>query len=110
MSSREVVERLLAQADIQINGKRPWDIQIHRADVFDRTLAYGNLGFGEAYMQEHWDCEALDEFFMRILRARLDTHIDPKRLAWYALKNRLFNFQTKRRAWQVGQRHYDIGN
>ena len=110
MSSRSIVEGLLAQADIQVNGNRPWDMQIHRADVYNRTLAYGNLGLGEAYMQGHWDCEALDELFARMLRARLETHIDPKRLAWYALKNRLFNFQTKHRAWQVGQRHYDIGN
>lgn len=110
MSSRQIAESLLRRADIQVNGNRPWDIHIHRADVFDRALAYGNLGFGEAYMQGHWDCEALDEFFTRLLRARINQHIDPKRLAWYALKNRLFNFQTKRRAWDVGELHYDIGN
>lgn len=110
MGSRQVVEPLLARADIRINGDRPWDIQVHRSDIFDRVLAYGNLGFGEAYMQGHWDCDALDQMFARLLRARLDQHIHPKKLAWYALKNRLFNFQTKDRAWQVGQQHYDIGN
>lgn len=34
----------------------------------------------------------------------------PARLAWRALQARLFNRQTRRRAWQVGRAHYDLGN
>lgn len=110
MSSRALVEELLASADIRINGDRPWDIQLHRDDVLDRALAYGNLGLGEAYMQGHWDCDNLDQMFTRLLRAKIGEKVNPRKLVFYALKNRLMNFQTKNRAWEVGQKHYDIGN
>lgn len=110
MSSRHFIETLLQRADIRINGDRPWDITLHRKDALDRALAYGNLGLGEAYMDGHWDSPALDQFFYRLLRARLGEQINPYRLVWHALQARLFNLQKKRRAWQVGQHHYDIGN
>lgn len=110
MSSQNFAKELLATADIRINGERPWDIQLHRHDVLERALAYGNLGLGEAYMQGHWDCQNLDQMFSKLLRARVAQQVSPRRLAFYALKNRLFNSQTKHRAWEVGQKHYDLGN
>lgn len=110
MSSQAFVEKLLATADIRINGGRPWDIQLHRGDVLNRALAHGNLGFGEAYMAGDWDCEHLDQMFSKLLRARIDEQVNPRHLAFYALKNRFFNSQSRRRAWQVGQQHYDLGN
>lgn len=110
MSSQAFVEKLLASADIHINGGRPWDIQLHRADVLNRALAYGNLGLGEAYMAGDWDCEHLDQMFSKLLRARIDEQVNPRHLAFYALKNRFLNAQSRRRAWRVGQQHYDLGN
>jgi cyclopropane-fatty-acyl-phospholipid synthase len=56
---------VLAGADIQINGSRPWDIQVHNDKLFERVAAEGTLGLGEAYMDGWWDCEALDEFFAK---------------------------------------------
>jgi cyclopropane-fatty-acyl-phospholipid synthase len=75
-----------------------------------RTIAQANLGLGESYMDGDWDCDALDQFFDRILRAKLDRAISPLRLVFHALRFRLLNLQTARRAFQVGERHYDIGN
>ena len=60
-----------------------------------------------------WDCERLDEFFTAVLRADLDTQargIARLRLAGDALRARLFNRQSRARAFEVGRRHYDIGN
>ncbi|WP_434660411.1 cyclopropane fatty acyl phospholipid synthase [Paraburkholderia sp. A3BS-1L] len=101
---------LLARADIRLNGTRPWDMRIHNPQVLERVVALGNLGLGEAYMDDQWDCDRLDEFFAHVLRAHLDEQIDPARLVFHALKARLMNRQTVRRAWKVGQQHYDIGN
>ena len=42
---------LLQQADIQINGSRAWDIQLHHAGFFKRVLQQGSLGLGESYME-----------------------------------------------------------
>ncbi|RUO29353.1 cyclopropane-fatty-acyl-phospholipid synthase [Aliidiomarina sedimenti] len=110
MSSQDFANELLAKADIQINGSRPWDLQLHRDDVIPRALAHGNLGLGEAYMDGHWDCEHLDQFFSRLLQARIAEQVHPSRLIMHSLKNRLFNLQGKKRAWEVGQKHYDLGN
>jgi cyclopropane-fatty-acyl-phospholipid synthase len=89
--------QLLARADVIFNGPRPWDMQIHDPQVPERVLAFGNLGLGESYMDEQWDCEQLDEFFAHVLHAHLDDDIDPSRLVFHALKARLMNRQTVRR-------------
>ncbi|MBM2766752.1 cyclopropane fatty acyl phospholipid synthase [Burkholderia anthina] len=104
------IEALLTHADVKIGGARPWDIRLHDDDVPTDILAHGNLGLGEAYMDGRWDCDHLDQFFARILRAKLDEKIHPVHLGLHALHARIMNRQTIRRAWQVGERHYDIGN
>ena len=109
-SSYRVVADLLAKADVQINGERPWDMHFHRPGVPEQILARGNLGLGEAYMAADWDCERLDELFFRLLSARLDQEIQPLRLVIHSLRARFLNLQTTARAWQVGERHYDLGN
>ncbi|MBF8756288.1 cyclopropane fatty acyl phospholipid synthase [Pseudomonas guariconensis] len=101
---------LLAQAGLGLEGEQPWDMQLHAADVPQRALAQGNLGLGEAYMEGDWDCEQLDEFFSRLLRAGVADQVSPVALIYHALQARLFNRQTLRRAWAVGERHYDLGN
>jgi cyclopropane-fatty-acyl-phospholipid synthase len=44
---REGMERLLARADIRIDGRRPWDMQVHRPGVLERLAVRGSLGLGE---------------------------------------------------------------
>lgn len=36
--------RILAAADIQVNGSRPWDMQVHHPDTFARIAAHRSLG------------------------------------------------------------------
>ena len=105
-----LVEELLARADVRIGGSRPWDIQFHHDDIPERVLAHGTLGLGEAYMDGAWDVKRPDEFFYRVLRAGLDRELKPLRLIFHSLKARLFNRQSIKRAWQVGEQHYDLGN
>ena len=111
MSNKEAVEKLLSLAGITIDGGDPWDIKVHNDDLYRHVLARGSLGLGESYMAGWWDCEKLDECFFRILRADLGSHIKKNpALLLSALGARLFNLQSKRRAFQIGERHYDIGN
>lgn len=109
-SAARLITSLLEKADIKVGGARAWDIRIFDERMPERVLALGNLGLGEAYMDGHWECDRLDEFFTRVLRAHLDEQIDPARLVFHALRARLMNRQTVRRAWKVGEQHYDIGN
>ena len=104
------MERLFAKAGIQINGPRPWDIQLHTPGVLERVVTRGSLGLGEAYMDGDWDARQLDEFFAHVLRARLDREVKPINLLLPVLREMVFNRQNLRRAWQVGEAHYDLGN
>ena len=74
-SSKQVVQKLLAPLDVQINGNRPWDIQIDNPDIFNRVLGGGSLALGESYMDGWWRCKALDQFFGRILREGIDKRV-----------------------------------
>ena len=105
-----VLSGLLAKAGIRLDGPAPWDMQLNAPGVPERVLAQGSLGLGESYMDGEWDAGQLDEFFARLLRARLGEQVQPAAILVHALGARLINRQTRRRAWQVGERHYDLGN
>lgn len=107
---RRKAEELLAQADIRVNGGRPWDMQLKDPRVLERALAHGSLALGESYVKGDWDARQLDEFFAKLLRARLHKQIDPLALLFPILRDRLFNRQNAKRVWQVGKAHYDLGN
>ena len=106
-----IVEELLSSADVAINGNRACDIKVHNPALFKRILQEGSLGFGESYMDGWWDCERLDIFFQRVLRAGLENKLpqninDIIKIAMARLRN----LQTKKRARIVGEEHYDLGN
>ncbi|MGM0480680.1 MAG: cyclopropane fatty acyl phospholipid synthase [Pseudomonadota bacterium] len=109
-TSKAYVEELLSRADIRLNGDRAWDMQVHDEAVFEQALSRGNLGLGETYMAGLWDAPKLDQFFYRLLRSGVQNEVNPARLIFHSLKARMFNLQDCKRAWEVGQRHYDIGN
>jgi len=109
-SVRRVIERLLSSADIKIDGDRPWDPQVHNEKLYASVLAHGSLGMGESYMDGWWDCDRLDEFACRILRAELDKKIHPRSDFPHFLRAKLFNLQKPSRAFEIGRHHYDIGN
>lgn len=108
---KKYAEEILALAGVFINGKNPWDIKVHDDRFYKRVLTQGGLGLGESYVDGWWDCERLDEFICRILRADL-----PSRLkhSWTLLLKmvlpRIFNLQRKRKAFNIGRRHYDLSN
>jgi cyclopropane-fatty-acyl-phospholipid synthase len=108
---KSITEETLALAGISINGNKPWDIRVSNDEFYRRAITEGELGVGESYMDNWWDVEKLDEFIFRILDARLDQKIQ---LKWSVLLRlfsaRLYNMQSKRRAFIVGEKHYDLGN
>lgn len=105
------IQDLLATAGIGTDGRRRWDLDVHDRRFYDRVLAEGSLGFGESYMDGWWDCEALDEMFFRAIRSHLDEKMPlTARTVLCYLESVVCNFQTKRRAGKVGERHYDLGN
>lgn len=102
--------RLLAKADVNVNGTRPWDLHVCHPHMLARVLRYGSLGLGESYMDGWWECDQLDELMARVLAARLDEEVVKPGSIWAGLKALLLNPQAGARAWQVGHLHYDIDN
>lgn len=70
-----IVSELLGRAGITINGSSPSDPQVKHPDFFKRVLREGSLGLGESYMDGWWECERLDIFFTRVLRAGLENQL-----------------------------------
>lgn len=107
---RQKIEWLLSQADVKVGGKRPWDLQVQNEEFYRRVTAEGSLGLGESYTDGWWDCDRLDEFFYRVFRADLESKVKQRLHIFDVLKAKLLNFQKPSRAFEIGKRHYDIGN
>lgn len=108
-----VLQELADKAGFRFDGSDPWDIRVNDSRLFQRILTKGSLGFGEAYMDGWWECDSLDRLFHRLLVVDADRHIDRwtrLRVLVEVLRNTLFNLQSDRRAFQVGEQHYNIGN
>jgi len=110
-NSRQIIQKLLTHVDVQIDGNRPWDIQVDNPEFFIRVLRGGSLALGESYMDGWWNCEALDQLFDKIMSARLDKQVKKEKENLSAiLRAKIFNAQSKSKAYIIGKRHYDIGN
>ncbi len=116
MSNLEVrISKLLEPADIRLvdprdPNARPWDVRIHNPNVYSKVLGYGSVGAGESYMSGDWDADDLPELFFRAIRFGVFDKIKYAGMLGYALQARLSNMQSGRRAFQVGESHYDLGN
>ena len=109
--SEAIVRELLDLAGVQVNGTNAWDLQVHNPGTYDRLLSQGNMGLGEAYMDGWWDCEAVDQFIARVLKADLDAKVKVDwRTLLHVIRSRLTNMQSPAKAYEVGERHYDLGN
>jgi cyclopropane-fatty-acyl-phospholipid synthase len=98
-----IIRELLDSAQIAVNGSNPWDIQVHNERFYERVLRDASLGLGEAYMDGWWDCDAIDAFIDRVLRANLRKKVEKNiRLAWHVLRAKLFNRQSLARSPRGG--------
>lgn len=121
MKYQSIFEELLVEAGITVNGNKPWDIQVHHSKFFEKILFDQELGLGESYMDSWWDCEKLDEFFYRLILVKSQEQLPRillknKSFVFLALRNtlkhlkfRLFNYQKKSHAFDLGV-HYEAGN
>jgi len=109
--ARDVCIEMLASAGITVGGPEPWDVTVHDERLWSRLLRDGTLGGGEAYVEGWWDSPALDQTIHRLQQIKaVDVLRDNWMIMLHALKARVLNLQTMRRAFGNGQYHYDIGN
>jgi cyclopropane-fatty-acyl-phospholipid synthase len=110
MTSKEKAAQLLGKAGAAINGPKPTDLQVLDERLYDRVLSGGTLAAGEAYMDGWWDAEDLSGFLSLMLRARIDESLKSLTTLLYVARSWMLNLQNRDRAFEVGEKHYDIGN
>ncbi len=105
----ESISRILERAWIEINGNKSYDLQVHNTNLYSRILAQWSLGLWEAYIDGRRDCEQLDEFFNKVLRAGAydDLHINFQ-VIWDTIKATFLNLQNRSRARENVSSHYDL--
>ena len=109
----EILSELIGEAGIVFNGSSPWDIQVHDRATYQKILSAGSLGLGESYVEGLWDTHSLDELFSRLIHFDVDQKVVGLarfRLLATVLRHKVCNLQSVKRAFQVGEQHYDIGN
>lgn len=109
---KRYIHNIFEGADIQLNGNRSWDLQVHDERFYPRLLWNGSLGLGEAYMDGWVSSPRLDESISRILQADLtrQSRFPAVRFLTQKIGTYVLNRQSKRRALQVGRKHYDLSN
>jgi cyclopropane-fatty-acyl-phospholipid synthase len=108
---KKTVEEILGLAGVEINGSNPWDIRIHNDQFYRKVITEGELGMGESYMDNWWDAEKIDELIFKIVKTRPEEKIRLKfPILLKVISARVFNLQSKRRAFIIGEKHYDLGN
>ncbi|MFZ5628776.1 MAG: hypothetical protein ACOY5B_06580 [Spirochaetota bacterium] len=81
-------------------------------EVFSKLSSREPYELGESYALGEWNVNRLDEFMCRVFsenKAR-PNFAGYWRLARYVVRNWLINPQSERRAFQVADDHYDLGN
>jgi cyclopropane-fatty-acyl-phospholipid synthase len=109
--AKEVVQELLNLADIEVGGKRPFDIKVNDERFYKRVLGDREFGIGETYMEGWWEVERLDMLVERLLSAGLreKLKLSPKILRTVIISS-IQNRQTTKRAKRNATHHYDVGN
>ncbi len=96
----------------EVNGRKPWDIQVLDRRFYREVFLKGALGLGDAYVQKFWDVEDLFAFQVRLLTSpfikKLSGSVWPGDVV-SRLKEKLA-FVPVRRAKANIRFHYDIGN
>ena len=110
-NAEKIAKEFLAEAGITVNGNKPYDLQVNNPEFYARVLREQVLGLGESYMDGWWDCDAIDVLITKMIQARLEDKVKGNwKFTWHILHSKLFNLQNLNRAYQVAQKHYDIGN
>jgi cyclopropane-fatty-acyl-phospholipid synthase len=105
------IRTLLAEADITINGDRPWDIHVKDEAFYKAVVRGGSLAFGETYMAGYWESDQIDELIFRLFRSHV---VEKARISFRNIAAYISTFArtpgAKRKAFDIGKHHYDLGN
>jgi cyclopropane-fatty-acyl-phospholipid synthase len=99
----------LESVGVEVNGRRPHDIQIHDPAVLRRAAIGGFEKLGEDYQLGKWHAGDIPELVRRLRGIRPPGIVRIKRTL-RSLSDRLINLQSEGRAARNVHEHYDFGN
>lgn len=108
---KQFVSDFFQRAGIAINGKAPCDIRVNDDRFYAKLISEKSVGLGEAYMDNWIDCTAIDDMVDRLCRSGV---LEEHTFGWSeflnVVKAHVMNPQTYLRSFEVGKRHYDLGD
>ncbi len=108
---QRTIMSMLKKTGITVNGSAPHDIQIIDDSFIKQLLKNPSLIAGEAYMQNAWDAQALDQFFFHIFKAGSTSRFFGSYHKFYDfIFYHIKNLQTPKRSHQVAVQHYNLSN
>jgi len=110
MSAKAKIKAILEKADIIIDGDRPWDPQVHDNRVYDRVIKGATLALGETFMDDWWNVDDLADLTTRLHESQIQKELYSFDALPLVAKGIVGNLQSRARAFQVGEEHYDLGD
>jgi cyclopropane-fatty-acyl-phospholipid synthase len=108
---RNAVEEMFDRADVRINGDRSFDIRVRHPEFYKRIIGNAQLGLGESYMDGWWECDSIAEMTRRFILAGLHkSSLRNLRYLSQYLSVKLSGIGSRGKAFEVGEKHYDLGN
>lgn len=108
-NAKQIISELLTWIWVYVNWTQDYDIHIHNEKFYDRVLTGGSLALWESYMDWWWDCDRIDVFVEKLLRADLSKIGRLSNIPLF-LKSSFFNLQTLHSSKEVIDKHYDLDN
>lgn len=107
------VKKILAEADIKINGNNPGDVKVNggllgQAKLQKRITKEGIYGLSDSYVDGEWDCNDVDVFVYKVLKAGVEKYFfdHPTELKRYN-EEKEQNLQQGGMAKENIKMHYD---
>ncbi|CAL8143560.1 unnamed protein product [Orchesella dallaii] len=90
-------------------------VKINNMSLYSRALSQGPLAVAEGYIERTWEPMGSDdqivEIFCRFVDSKMyQLYYHPINRFLHYLEFQAFNLQTTKRAFQVADKHYDMGN
>ncbi|MFW0870851.1 MAG: cyclopropane fatty acyl phospholipid synthase [Patescibacteria group bacterium] len=110
LSAKRYIHHLASKSKITINGSQPYDIQVYDDTAYRDIYLLGRVGVGESFMANKWDSDDLVESISRLISSGVADEMRSLSTFFLACKTKLFNLQSRTRAFEVARAHYDFGN
>lgn len=117
----DFIINLLKKNDINViesndtkTERRDGDIIYRDKSMFSDIISNGSLGAGESYIEGKWICHnnKIDVLVYKILKNNIEEQIKPKSWSlWFRLLGTyIYNYQTRKRCYDVEDTHYNLDN